>query len=93
MKEAEIVAGAAKKLRGLGFYVRVFPMRRRVPSQWRGWCDILAIRGGLVLFIECKVPGQKLRPDQAAFRDAILRHEGPHARYVLLTNPDEIEIE
>ena len=40
--------------------------------------DIIAIKGGRVLFLEIKKPGGKLSPGQIIFRDMILSHGGEY---------------
>ncbi len=37
-----------------------------------GFADLIVISGGRVLFFELKAPKGRLRPDQEAFRDAVL---------------------
>lgn len=38
----------------------------------RGFADLMVMSGGRVLFLELKAPKGRLRPDQEAFRDAVL---------------------
>ena len=38
----------------------------------RGFADLLVISSGRVLFLELKAPKGRLRPEQEAFRDAVL---------------------
>lgn len=51
----------------------------RPTTQAKGVTDFIIITPTTVLFIEVKRPGQKLSPDQQAFRAAILKLGWPHA--------------
>jgi len=47
-------------------------------GSFLGIPDIIAIKGGRVLFLEIKKPGGKLSPGQIIFRDLILSHGGEY---------------
>ena len=49
-------------------------------GSFLGIPDIIAIKGGRVLFLEIKKPGGKLSPGQIIFRDLILSHDGEYYR-------------
>lgn len=41
-----------------------------------GCADLLCVRDGKAVFVECKRPGGKVSLDQHAFKDAVQRHGG-----------------
>ena len=64
-------------------------------KHWQGtsYCypgipDIEAVRDGVVVYIECKVPGKGLRADQVRFRDDWVAHGG---RWVLAKRLEDVE--
>jgi len=63
-------------------------------GQWvrfglKGSADIIGVSpAGRFLAIECKAPGQYLKPEQKAFRDTIEAHKGI---YVMARSTDDLE--
>ena len=64
--------------RGKGWLCVHSRMDRRTTTAV-GISDFIIVAPQAVWFIECKRPGQKLRPEQAAFRAQILKLGWPHA--------------
>lgn len=54
----------------------------------KGWCDIIALRNGVVLFIEFKSETGKLSIDQQGFRQSI---EDAGGNYILAKSWNDIE--
>ncbi len=52
--------------------------------------DFIVVAEGYVYFVECKRPGQKLRPDQLAIDAALRRNE--HALHVVTSLQEFIEV-
>ena len=58
-----------------------------IPAQTKGICDIVALKSGVVLFIECKRPGGKQSENQLYFAEHIRSHNG---YYILANSVDDI---
>jgi hypothetical protein len=58
------------------------------PYSYKGVTDITAMRDGEVWWIECKVPGEDLRPEQIAFRRDVLRSGG---KWLLAERLEDVE--
>ncbi len=64
-----------------------FPITQGLGS-YKGICDRIAIKQGVVLFIECKAPGGYLTKHQKEFRARIIENGG---YYVLAWGYEDIE--
>lgn len=92
MNESAIQAAVVKKLRDAGWFVKVTSQDKAVRRQSAGLPDVLAWRGNHSLLIECKTPGGKLRCSQIEFRININPHEGLNLRYLIISDPDQVEV-
>lgn len=69
-----------------------FSAHRSLPSQMKGWVDIVAVRNDYALLIECKGPDGELNEDQERFRDAVWPHAQRHVRYIELHDLRQLEV-
>lgn len=77
--KAEVVAW----LEANGWEVFIFDDRRRTRKATAGWPDVVAFKSDVVLLIELKAEGGKLRPAQIDFIHRMMPHCGAHVRYVV----------
>lgn len=56
----------------------VFKIHQQGKYCYRGITDLIAIKGGLTVYIEVKAWKGKLSEDQIRFRDNVVNHGGKH---------------
>ena len=76
----------AFKINNVGIYKK--STNSYIPSQTKGICDIIAIKDGEVIFIECKSKTGKLSEHQKEFQNNIIKLYG---HYIIARNIDDIE--
>jgi len=64
----------------------VFPILQGLGS-YRGIPDLIAIKNGNVLFIECKSENGRLSKYQKKFKDDVINHGG---NYIIATNFEDV---
>lgn len=77
-KESDLHDEIAAYCRSKGWLAPHSRMDKRTTQQ-PGISDFIIVTPKQIYFIECKRIGQKLRPDQLAFRAQILKLGWPHA--------------
>lgn len=90
MTERELRQGIVTLLRTCGWCVMPTSQPGMTKGGQSGLPDILAFRHDTTLLIECKTPTGTLRPSQAAFRDTIISHVGPHLHYIVASSVDDV---
>jgi len=65
-----------------------FPILQGLGS-YKGIPDLIAIKDGVVLFIEVKAPKGRLTPNQKQFRQDLVEHGGI---YVIARDCDDVEL-
>lgn len=63
-KESDLTQRLSDVLTDAGWEVWRFSAHRSLPKQLEGWVDIVAVRDGMVLFIEAKTPTGQMRECQ-----------------------------
>ena len=86
----EIITEGKMLLRAVGGVVKVFNSRYRNYSA-KGFVDVIWIFRDTTFYIEVKGAGDKFRPGQREFAEAIADHCGLHVRYRVLTTLDGFE--
>ncbi len=84
-KESEIQAAVRDWLR---WHKWLVIRNHQTLGSHKGLSDLVAVKGGRVLWIEVKRPGGELRPDQERFRDEILAHGG---EYLVARSVEDVE--
>jgi len=59
-------------------------------GMYKGIADIIAIKDGILLFIEVKRPGGRQSSYQKKFQENIELYGGEHIKYILVHNLDEL---
>ena len=76
----------AFKINNVGIYKQA--TGSYIPSQTKGICDIIAIKDGEVIFVECKSEKGKLSQSQKEFCDTIISHGG---HYIIARSIEDME--
>lgn len=74
-----------------GWLVVDFQHYDKMPRGALGWPDLVAIRRGVIWFIEIKAPGDKIRPTQVNFFRRLRDHLGATMRYMIAESVEDIE--
>ena len=82
MSERELQNAIKEFLRRAGWEVIVNSKHVKALAQERDKPDLIAFRHDVTLLVECKSESGQLRPGQAAFRERMKTHLGPHLKYV-----------
>jgi len=85
-----ITISARNILETCGWFVVDFQHNDKMPSGAVGWPDLVAIRRGVIWFIEIKAPGDKIRPTQVEFFRRLRPHLGETMRYMIAESVDDI---
>lgn len=87
-RESDLHDQIADYCRGKGWIVHHSRMDKRSTCE-KGWADFGIVTPKNVYFIEAKVMGRKLRPEQAAFRAQVLKLNNPNVVHAVVHSMSE----
>jgi len=87
----EIITEGKTLLRAVGGVVKVFNSRFKQYGGSKNFVDVVWIFRDTTFYIEVKGKGDRFRPGQREFAEAISDHCGLHVRYRVVTTIDGFE--
>ena len=85
MTGTEIITAGKMLLRAVGGVVKVFNSRFKQYGGAKKFVDVIWIFRDTTFYIEVKGAGDKFRPGQREFAEAVADHAGLHVRYRVVT--------
>ena len=88
--ENDIQTEAVKRLRDMGYTVRILSAPAKVFAQFAGLPDVWVFAPDTLMMIETKAPDGKLRESQRKFYESVKPFLGVHLRYLVPRSVDEV---
>jgi len=84
--ESELKAQVKAILTDAGWEVFDLSTDRKERRQHAGLPDLIIVRNNVVVFVETKAPGERLRESQVEFWRKIYPHLGPNVGHAVIDN-------